>query len=1182
MTSRSVRHVTALGALCLLATLLFTVRTPDATPGWAEQEQARWSRQLEHSAPGDWMYQKASEKLERLRADREDEPGFDHPDEYMRYLQLMKTPSDRELPEYEPGYQIRELDQARLARRVPPPALPWVSRGPGNVAGRSRAIVIDPADPTGDSWLIAAVGGGVWKTVDAGANWTNLMPDVPITQVQSLAVAQSNPQVLYAGTGESYWNIDTLNGNGMYKSVDGGATWTQLASTLDDYRFNNVSRIIVDPNDPDLVLASTTVGTTKVSLQPTSHIFRSTDGGTNWTEVHQETGTNSIDGPRILQLLADPNNFDIQYATVFGAGVLKSTDRGLTWNYVNNGITDFGTTVASAGRFEMAISPINSNYLFLSGSGAIGTTTVSRLWHSIDGGANWVGGSETTNSSNWLGAQGWYDNTIICSPVDARVVYVGGIRLWRLTLGALGSVGYSSLQFNTGDVHVDHHGLQIVEPQGGGWYILNTNDGGVGVSSSGDTGWTAPIDGLVTTQFYGVDKRPGASAYVGGMQDNGTWRSPVGSAANDPWTFQIGGDGYETSWHFDDPDKIIGGYQYNGFLRSLDGGMTWSSAVSGLADTGGGNAPFLTKIGKSNARPNHLFAVGASGVWRSINFGGTWVQMLLTGGNWGTLSSFHDVRVSEADPDVVWAGARMDGSGDIYVSTDGGLTFDPVVQYPTVTMGRISGMAAHPTEPGTAFLLFSYAQRPKVLKTVDYGQTWADISGFEANPTSANGFPDVAVYDLIVFPNDPNRIWVGSEIGLVESLDGGATWALAENGLPSVGIWYLVVEEDQVVVATHGRGVWSVQIPELTQGQFFNPLFEAFSQVPNGALRYQAVLRSAADSTQVLMSGSVIQTLGPNTEFQAIQLDYPVGSEGLRLGQLASYKDGVAHYSVGRQAYAYLINDPVPNYSNTLDTGDDFILDAGFSIAQPAGFSDPALHSTHFYPNGINITAVLRQPIVIGNSTTLSFDEVVLVEPGDPGSVYGDYAFWDFVVVEASSDGIHWVPLADGYDSREDPAWEAAFNASQFGSSSLFRNRQILLNDTFALRDEVFLRFRMFTDDFVNGWGWAIDNIEVDTPSPTASPVARRYALTQNMPNPFNPMTEISFELPERIPVRLQVFDLRGRLVRTLVDGPREAGVQRVTWDGRDARGARVASGVYLYRIQAGDWVDQRKMTLVK
>jgi len=122
----------------------------------------------------------------------------------------------------------------------------------------------------------------------------------------------------------------------------------------------------------------------------------------------------------------------------------------------------------------------------------------------------------------------------------------------------------------------------------------------------------------------------------------------------------------------------------------------------------------------------------------------------------------------------------------------------------------------------------------------------------------------------------------------------------------------------------------------------------------------------------------------------------------------------------------------------------------------------------------------------------------------------------------------------------------------------------------------------MFADDFVNGWGWAIDNLEVITPSPTASPVARRFALAQNTPNPFNPMTEIQFELPERIPVHLQVFDLRGRLVRTLVDGPREAGLQRVTWDGRDARGARVASGVYLYRIQAGDWVDQRKMTLVK
>ena len=183
-------------------------------------------------------------------------------------------------------------------------------------------------------------------------------------------MAASNPDVMYAGTGESFYNIDTMNGNGILKSVDRGETWTPLASTTGDPRFNNVSRIIVSPTDPDLVIASATAGAYKASLYPESNIFRSTDGGATWTVVHNETGTASFSGPRILQLVADPADFSIQYATVFGAGILKSTDTGQTWTYINSGITDF------SGRFELAISPVNSDYLYASAQGA----SHSELW----------------------------------------------------------------------------------------------------------------------------------------------------------------------------------------------------------------------------------------------------------------------------------------------------------------------------------------------------------------------------------------------------------------------------------------------------------------------------------------------------------------------------------------------------------------------------------------------------------------------------------------------------------------------------------------------------------------------------------------------------------------------------------------------------------------------------------
>jgi hypothetical protein len=1168
-------HATAFACLVMFIGLTLGVPVPDYSPSWAELEEQKWTQRLLHAEEGSWIVEKASRKLANIEAMRAGQPPQGHPDEFMRYLEQAKIPSDRNAPEYDPGYQLRELQQARAARASRGVPLPWVNRGPGNVAGRARAIVVDPSDPSGDTWLIASVGGGVWKTTDQGATWTGLMDDLPMIQMQSLAVSPADPLTIYAGTGESFWNIDTLNGNGMFKSTDGGVSWTQLSSTIDDYRFNNVSRIIVSPTDQDLVLCSTTVGTTKVSLQPTSHIFRSTDGGSTWTEVHQETGTDTFSGPRILQLLADPDDFSVQYATVYGAGIMKSTDTGQTWSYINTGITDF------TGRFEMAISPINTDYLYASAMGTAGNSSVSRLWHSIDGGASWVGGTETSTSNSWLGAQGWYDNTIICSPVDPKIVYVGGIRLWKLQIFTLGSTGYGSSQLSTGSVHVDNHGLHIVEPAGGGWYILNTNDGGVGFSSSGETGWTAPIAGLTTTQFYGVDKRPGRSAYVGGMQDNGTWRSPVNSARTDNWTFQIGGDGYETSWHFDDPQKIIGGYQFNGFARSLDGGNSWEDARNGLADTGGGNAPFLTKIGKSNARPDHLFAVGKSGPWRSTDFGGNWSLQTLNGGTWGSLSSFHDIRVSEADPDVVWAGARMDANNDIFVSTNGGVTYDPVNQFPDVTMGRITGMATHPTEPGTAFLLFSFAQRSKLLRTTDYGVTWTDISGFGTGTVSTNGFPDVAIYDLVVFPNDPNTIWVGSEIGLIESTDGGATWALADNGFPSVGIWYLVIEEDEVVVASHGRGIWSVQIPELAAGQVWKPLFETMVQPPSGILELTATLRSAADSTHVILDGGVLTTFGPNASLEEVVVQVPVLANGTRTARFRSFIGDVPYDSLEKSVDVFVVADPLANYANDMTDDSEIQIIGGFSIQTPSGFSSPALHTTHDYPDGQTLMAMMLQPIHIGDQTTLSFDEVVIVEPGDPGTVFGDYAFWDYVTVEGSLDGVNWVNVVEPYDSRADSAWLGAYNTGQSGNSSYYRNRQILLNDTFGVGDKIFLRFKLWADGFVNSWGWAIDNLLVNTPA-TNAPESRRFALAQNSPNPFNPQTEIRFELPLRTQASLRVFDLRGRLVKTLIDGPREAGPQTIIWDGRDARGARVASGVYLYQLRAGDQVEQRKMTLVK
>ncbi len=1170
----------ALGGFALTGN---SVRTPDdpgrlpaqaSAPGALDRDLANLERARLHATPGSALRFKAEHKIDRIQRYREGLPAAEAPEEFARILNEMRVPADRKAPEYDAGYLVRELAAAKARKSAVGQKLAWSMRGPGNVGGRARANVVDPDDPTNSTWYIGTAGGGVWKTPDAGATWQPLTDDFPVLSCQSLAMAASDPDVMYAGTGESFYNIDTINGNGILKTTDRGQTWTHLASTLDNPAFNNVARLVVDPTDPDVVLAATTVGRYKDAVLQRSSIFKSVDGGATWYEVYGMTDLGSYSRvKKVQQIVADPTDFSRLYATVDEGGILRSDDAGETWAFANSGITDF------SGRFELAVSPVDTDRLYASAEGA----SHSELWMSTDGGDTWSETFESGDEPAWLGAQGWYDNTIVCHPTNVDVVYVGGVRLWRIQLSGVYRV---SQLLEVGPVHVDHHGLMVLEDGGGNWRLLNTNDGAVGLSGSGDQNWSAPRDGMITTQFYGVDKRPGASAYFGGMQDNGTWFSDADPAALDPWNSAFGGDGYETSWHFDDPDKMIGGYQYNGLLRSLDGGDSWQSAVNGLTDTGAGNAPFLTKIAKSNATPDLLFAVGVSGVWRSTDFGGNWTQIAIPSETWGGLSSFHDIKISRADPDVVWAGARMDGTAQMQLSTDGGLTFNPVANFTDVTMGGISGLATHPTDPATAYVLFSFAGRPKVLRTNDFGASWQDISGFTAGSPSSNGFPDVAVYDLLVFSDDPDQIWAATEIGLVESLDGGATWNLADNGLPAVGVWFMTEVEDEVILGTHGRGVWSFKRPSLVDGKLYRPLIDNLAQGPDGLLTVDLNLRSEYDSTQVFIDALHYLTIPANTFQQDEVLAVPVAGAGTRTVMARGFLDGQSLDSLTKSTQVVALQEPRVTYTNDFnDESDADFLGDTFSVGTYSGFSDGAIHSAHYYANNTGASYMLTVPIKVAVSGAIvSFDEVVLVEPGDTGSQYGDSSFWDYVIVEGSRDGVNWLPLVPGYDSGSDPDWLNAYYSGTSGTSSLLRNRQIDLRETFDAYETVLLRFRMYSDGYITAWGWAIDNLSIQSGASAADDLTPAAGLTlaQNYPNPFNPTTTIAFNLPTAGRVKLQVFDVRGRLVRTLLDEQRDAGNHSVMWNGRDDRGAAAASGMYLYRLQAGGQTQQRPMMLVK
>ena len=1219
---------------------------------------------------------------------------FDEPNKFMELHRLIRTRDGEEKPGYEVNYRIKELNKAKARAAklnkslASTNAVTWVERGPANVGGRTRGIHIDPDDASKNTWFAASVGGGVWKTTDAGNSWELKTPDLPNLSMSYFGVSPANNDVIYVGTGEGFGNLDAIPGNGIFKSIDRGETWTQLASTVNNDSIF-VNRLVVDPTDENIVIAATSTG-----------IFKSFDGGTSWTKV--------LSGNDVQDMVANPLNFSTIYAARNGAGIFKSIDAGDSWIQSNDGII-------GAGRMEIDIAPTDTNRLYVSADTPNGT-----LFMSTNAGASWkevvdVEGSEYENV-NWLGSQGWYDNCIVVHPYDENIVFYGGIDSWQATInfdsvkgisnvvlsgtesfmgfkesklsyleGSLGTgeeyweedlvddadyvdveirfgngitqkahmfetystyidfidvpfqvwdvtnnkqlaISYNDIRKNdtydwsatrgdeifvsaidyddanpnvniavndglkykntvvftpknalgvawdpasqpeskveiiTGfvpvvsktqvpitdgynnygqgaDIHVDHHELVAVPMNEATqeFWLINSNDGGVALSMNGGVDWNeTDQNGYNTSQFYGADKKPGASEYFGGMQDNGTWQSSGGEEASSTtsYNYRISGDGYETSWHYDDPNKMIGGSQYNRFWRSEDGGSTFGPANVGF--DGWGNSaisPFVSKIAKTNSDPDLLFTITTPGVYRTDNFAESWelipINNLDAGGQYFSMSQ---VAISIANPQVVWAASYMNTSNATpNISMDGGLSFNATGGSSEIS-GRISGLDTHPTDEETAFITFSFADGAKILRTTDYGQTWSDISGFGTGTESTTGFPDVAVYCVAVMPYNTDIIWAGTDIGLVESTDNGATWSLHESNLPSVSIWEIKIVDDQVVLATHGRGIWSASLPELAS---YTPPVAVKSPRINGdisigtlGININASLRSIYDSTHVMVDGSSVLTV-LNTEPQDLIIVAPVPEAGTKKVYLQSYKDGKSYKSSSQDLYVFSLAEVQQGYYSGFSSDGGFVLD-GMEIGEATGFSSSALQSPHDYTEESNYFAILRTPIIVSASDAImTYKDVAIIETGEAGTVYGDEEFWDYVVVEATKGG-EWLPLADGYDASSDSRWLDAYNNVQPGTEAMFKSHTINLLDNFAAGDTILVRFRLFSDQLTVGWGWLIDDLIIQGQFVGVEgerEIPSSFALNQNYPNPFNPSTTISFSLPKKSDVNIKIYN---------------------------------------------------------
>ncbi len=1144
------------------------------------------------------LYQKDIKKVFTGKKGKiKEEKKFDEPDKFAEFQKIIRTREGESKPNYSPNYLMEELSKSQRMSRLYKKTtdLNWIERGPGNVSGRTRGIIIDLSDTTHNTWFAGSVSGGIWKTTDAGVTWTNKTPTLPNLATTVLAQSAFNHDIIYCGTGEGFFNADAVNGSGIFKSVDHGETWTQLSSTA-NFDFFCVNRIIVDPTDPNLLLACSNTSSYAPSYY--SNILRSTDGGLSWTKVLTKVSGSTQTLNRIQDLKADPSDFQIQYAAVNNDGVYKSTDGGLNWASSSNGLV-------ATGRIEIAVSEKNPNYIYAS---CEEKNSTSGLYVSEDKGANWylVKSSDNT-TQNWLKKQGWYDNTIAVNPYDEKTVFFGGIDLWKARIKSSTDTTRLADFFHVTDgygaypnqipkpatnVHVDHHSIVMVPISSlENFWIINGNDGGVAFSKDGGKTWSGNSTNNIsngeynTTQFYGVDKKPGANQYIGGTQDNGTWLSPLDPSKTTAYKLVIDRDGFDVAWNYKDANKIIGGSQYNYFWRSTDGGINWFSAIKNLDDFDEGKGPFISKIAKSNSDTDVIFTTGSQGVWRSEDFGGTWALSTTTQNDWQFGSTSTPIAVSIADPQIVWAGYYFSSSlSKLFLSKDGGITFSSVPPYTGSYLGSITGIDTHPTDSNTAYVTFSFSGAPKILRTTDLGNSWEDISGFGSGSTSSNGFPNVATYCVLVIPNTP-KIWAGTEIGLFESIDNGKNWHAANNGLPNVCIWNMKIVDDQVVLATHGRGIWSVALPELSTWQppvvTLSPIIAALSQGVDKVINLTVKLRSGYDSTFVMSDGQELvkltSTVTKDSSFKFIPTTF-----GKKTIQLTAYKSGRRYMSSSRTLDVYNLKPIQVIYSNNFDAAGDDFAGNGFTLSTPAGFTSQAINSPHPYAEATDYYYNLLVPIKITwspNLANIEYDDIAIVEPGVSNSVFGDLDFWDYVVVEGSKDGFNWFPFEDGYDCRYNSTWESLYQKTD-PTASNYIHHKVDMTKKFNKGDVVLVRFHLYSDEAEVGWGWAFDNLKIqdgasDVEKENTIPAA--YNLSQNYPNPFNPETTIKFTLPQRSKVKLEIFDVLGRVVSTIVNSNLDAGSYRYNWNA-----SNFASGVYIYRLTANDFASSKKLMLVK
>ena len=682
--------------------------------------------------------------------------------------------------------------------------LKWRNVGPAR-GGRSIAVAGSVARPL--EYFFGATGGGLWKTTDGGLTWAAVGDgQFKTSSVGAVAVAPSNPDVVYVGFGEVQLRGNVIQGDGVYKSTDGGKTFAAvgLAAT------RTIGRIRVHPVNPDIVWVAA-LGE-PYAKTPDRGVYKSTDGGKTWTRVlSRDDGTGAVD------LVVDPTNPEVLYASLWevsrtphslssggpGSGLFKSFDGGTTWTEITRRP---GLPTGLLGKIGVSVSGADGNRVY-----AIIEAADGGLFASDDGGLTWTRVSEDRN----IRQRAFYYTRVYADPKARDTVYVLNVNFHKSTDGGK---TFKSIRVP----HGDNHDLWIAadNPQ----RMVQANDGGANVSINGGTSWTGQQ--YPTSQFYNAFTTSDTPYMIcGAQQDNTTACISSNGPASDFYPVGGGESGYIAQSNVD-PDVFFAG-SYGGMLTRFNRRTKVSRAVNIWPDN-----PMGYSAGDIRERfqwtypivfsPLEKGVVYASSqhVWRSTTGGDRWERIspdltrhdpATLGPSGGpitldqtgveTYATVFTVAPSRLERGVIWAGSD---DGLVHVTRDAGKTWKNITPTGLPAFARVSLIEASPHKAGTAYLAANRYQKadraPYVFRTDDYGATWMPIVG----GLPGDDFARVIREDTV----RAGLLYLGTEQGLYISYDNGGAWQSLRLNLPVTPIHGIVVQGNDLVVGTHGRAFW--------------------------------------------------------------------------------------------------------------------------------------------------------------------------------------------------------------------------------------------------------------------------------------------------------------------------------------------------------------------------------------